>query len=146
MELLHPGVYIQEIPSGVRPIEGASMSNAAFIGKAEMGPVGKAQLLTSAAEFETRYGGFLTDSYLAHAVFHFFNNGGKKTYVVRVTGSGAATAAISIKDRKSTPAETLTIKAANEGAWGISSRSSLPIAAKIRTTNSLSRYSAIGAT
>jgi hypothetical protein len=118
MELLHPGVYIQEIPSGVRPIEGASTSNAAFIGKAEMGTVGKAQLITSAAEFETRYGGFLSDSYLAHAIFHFFSNGGKKTYVVRVTGSGAAIAAISIKDRKSDPTETLTIKAANEGAWG----------------------------
>jgi hypothetical protein len=116
MELLHPGVYIQEIPSGVRPIEGASTSNAAFMGKAEMGPVGRAQLITSAAEFESRYGGFLSDSYLAHAVFHFFNNGGKKTYVVRVTGSGTAT--ISIKDRKNDPAETLTIKAANEGAWG----------------------------
>jgi hypothetical protein len=118
MELLHPGVYIQEIPSGVRPIEGASTSNAAFMGKAEMGPVGRAQLITSAAEFESRYGGFLSDSYLAHAVFHFFNNGGKKTYVVRITGSGTATVAISIKDRKNDPAETLTIKAANEGAWG----------------------------
>jgi phage tail sheath protein FI len=119
MERLHPGVYIEEIPSGVRPIEGISTSNAAFIGKAEMGPVGSAQLITSAAEFETRYGGFLNDSYLAHAVFQFFNNGGKKTYVVRVTGSGAAAAAISIKDRKAgNPAQTLTIRAANEGAWG----------------------------
>ena len=119
MERLHPGVYIQEISSGVRPIEGVSTSNAAFVGKAELGPVGKAQLTTSAAEFETNYGGFLPDSYLAHAVFQFFNNGGKKTYIVRVTGSGAVAAAISVRDRKTAnPAQTLTIRAANEGIWG----------------------------
>lgn len=117
MSRLHPGVYIEEIPSGVQPIEGVSTSNAAFIGKAEMGPVAKAQLITSVAEFQTRYGDFLIDSYLAHAVFQFFNNGGKKSYVVRVTGSGAVAAAISIKDRKANnPAQTLTIRAVNEGA------------------------------
>ena len=115
----HPGVYIEEIPSGVRPIEGVSTSNAAFIGKAEMGVIGKAQLITSAAEFETRYGGFLNDSYLAHAVFQFFNNGGKKAYVVRVAGSGAAAAAISIRDRQPVnPAPTLALRAVNEGTWG----------------------------
>ncbi|HZD93819.1 MAG TPA: hypothetical protein VE133_06165, partial [Candidatus Sulfotelmatobacter sp.] len=80
MERLHPGVYIEEIPSGVRPIEGVSTSNGAFIGKAEMGPLGSARLVTSLAEFQTAYGGFLSDSFLAHSVFQFFNNGGKKTY------------------------------------------------------------------
>jgi phage tail sheath protein FI len=113
---LHPGVYIQEIPSGLRPIEGVSTSNAAFIGKAQMGPLNQARLVTNPQEFENAYGGYLADSSLAHAVHQFFNNGGKKAYIVRVAGAGAVAADISIKDRKG--AKTLTIEAANEGAWG----------------------------
>jgi len=118
MERLHPGVYIEEIPSGVRPIEGVSTSNGAFIGKAEMGALGQARLVTSLAEFQTAYGGFLSDSFLAHGVFQFFNNGGKKTYIVRVAGAGATEASIAIRDRKGAPARTLDVAAANEGAWG----------------------------
>jgi phage tail sheath protein FI len=118
METLHPGVYIKEIPSGVQPIEGVSTSTAAFIGKTEMGPLNTAQLVTSVSEFQKRYGGFLTDSYLAHAVFQFFNNGGKKTYVVRIAGGTPVAADISIKDRKAVPSQTLTISASSGGVWG----------------------------
>ena len=57
MELLHPGVYIQEVSSGVRPIEGVSTSTAAFIGKAQMGPLDKAVLITSLLpEFDNAFG------------------------------------------------------------------------------------------
>ncbi|HET7871467.1 MAG TPA: phage tail sheath subtilisin-like domain-containing protein [Terriglobales bacterium] len=119
MERLHPGVYIEEVSSGVRPIEGVSTSNGAFIGKAEMGPLGEARLVTSLAEFQAAYGGFLTDSYLAHGVFQFFNNGGKKTYIVRVAGAGARAASITLRDRKIPAAsQTLEIDAINEGGWG----------------------------
>src|SRR2546430_10694472 len=106
MELLHPGVYIQEIPSGVRPIEGVSTSNAAFIGRAQMGPLNTAVLITSLAEFEPAFGAFLADSYLAHSVFQFFNNGGRRCYVVRVAGARGRAAPVSIKDRKTTAAHT----------------------------------------
>jgi Bacteriophage tail sheath protein len=116
MERLHPGVFIEEIPSGVRPIEGVSTSNGAFIGKAEMGSLGVATLVTSLAEFQASYGGFLSDSYLAHGVFQFFNNGGKKTYIVRVAGAGARAASIVLKDRKGV--RTIEVDAVNEGAWG----------------------------
>ena len=118
MELLHPGVYIQEIPSGVRPIEGVSTSNAAFIGRAQMGPLNTAVLITSLAEFEPAFGAFLADSYLAHSVFQFFNNGGRRCYVVRVAGAGARAAQITIKDRKTTAANTLVIGTASPGEWG----------------------------
>src|SRR5262245_17108353 len=118
MDRLHPGVYLQEIPSGVRPIEGVSTSTAAFIGKTEMGPIGKARLVTSVAEFQNNFGTFLPDSFLAHSVLQFFNNGGKKIYIVRVAASGASPASIAIKDRGTTPAKTLTIQAASPGAWG----------------------------
>lgn len=118
MEMLHPGVYIQEIPSGLRPIEGVSTSNAAFIGKAQMGAINKAKLVTNPQEFENSYGNYLSDSSLSHAAHQFFNNGGKKLYIVRIAGSGAVAADISIKDRKAAPVKTLTVRAANEGAWG----------------------------
>ena len=92
MEKLHPGVYIQEVSSGVRPIEGVSTSNAAFIGKAQKGNLNQAVLVTSLQEFQAAYGNFISDSFLARAVFQFFNNGGKKCYIVRVAGAAASQA------------------------------------------------------
>ena len=120
MARLHPGVYIEEVSSGVRPIEGVSTSTAAFIGKAEMGALNKAVLVTSFQEFQTKYGAFLSDpaGALGHSVLQFFNNGGKASYVVRIAELGAAAAEITIKDRKAAPANTLTIKASSEGEWG----------------------------
>jgi phage tail sheath protein FI len=117
METLHPGVYVQEVSSGIRPIEGVSTSTAAFLGKAEKGPLHPAQQVTSFSEFQAAYGGFLNDSYLAHAALQFFNNGGKRLYVVRVAHNPAI-AALVLNDRQSTPAKTLTISAINEGEWG----------------------------
>jgi hypothetical protein len=117
MERLHPGVYIEEIPSGVRPIEGVSTSTAAFIGKTERGPLDRAFMVTSFAEFQATYGTFLNDSYLAPAALQFFNNGGKRLYVVRVARN-AVVADISLGDRKGAPAKTLTISANSAGKWG----------------------------
>lgn len=102
MELLHPGVYIQEVSSGVRPIEGVSTSTAAFLGKAAKGLLDRAVMVTSFIEFQALYGGFLNDSYLAHAAFQFFNNGGRRLYVLRVARDAVA-ADISIADRKAAP-------------------------------------------
>jgi hypothetical protein len=117
MELLHPGVFIQEVSSGVRPIEGVSTSTTAFIGKAERGPLDRAVMVTSFAEFERTFGGFLNDSFLAHAALHFYNNGGKRLYVARVAKDAAA-ADVSLRDRQGAPAKTITIAAASAGAWG----------------------------
>jgi phage tail sheath protein FI len=121
MARLHPGVYIEEVSSGVRPIEGVSTSTAAFLGKVEMGDIGKAVLVTSLQEFQKKYGAFLSDSFLAHGVYQFFNNGGKTCYIVRIAGTGARAADIALKDRKGSPAlpaKTLTVRAASEGVWG----------------------------
>ncbi|MGW0591326.1 phage tail sheath family protein [Streptosporangium sp. NPDC002607] len=116
MERLHPGVYLEEVPSGVRPIEGVSTSTAAFLGKAETGPLDHARLVTSFIEFQAGFGGFLNDSYLAHAALQFFNNGGTRLYVVRVAAN-AQTASVEIGDRKSPPARTLIVAAAGAGKW-----------------------------
>src|SRR5947207_3069920 len=117
MELLHPGVYVQEVSSGVRPIEGVSTSTAAFIGPAERGPLDHAFMVTSFTEFETVYGGFMKDGWLAHSALQFFNNGGRRLYIVRVAKNAAA-ASVALADRQGSPAKTITITASSPGKWG----------------------------
>src|SRR6185369_189696 len=100
-EYLHPGVYVQEVPSAVRPIEGVSTSTAAFIGVTDKGPVPKVLLtgqrvqppmVTSFIEYQRQFGGFRTDSFLTYAARAFFENGGRRLYVVRVVPDNATTA------------------------------------------------------
>ncbi len=93
-EYLSPGVFIEEVDTGPRPIEGVSTSTAGMVGVTERGPEGVATLVTSFPDFRRQFGGFLnqrvyTDSwYLPHAVEGFFNNGGRRLYVIRVLPNG----------------------------------------------------------
>ncbi|MGA1870568.1 MAG: phage tail sheath family protein [bacterium] len=116
--LSYPGVYVEEVPSGVRPIEAASTSTAAFVGLAEMGPDDKAKRITSWTEFQKYYGTFINDGYLAESVFQFFNNGGRQCYIVRITREDAETANVTVQNRASTPIAGLTFSAKNPGSWG----------------------------
>jgi phage tail sheath protein FI len=75
--LSYPGVYIEEIPSGVRTITGVATSIAAFIGWAARGPTDKAQLVLSFQDYVRNYGGLDARTYLGYAVNQFFANGGK---------------------------------------------------------------------
>jgi phage tail sheath protein FI len=117
MERLHPGVYIEEVSSGVRPIEGVSTSTTAFLGKAEKGPHGSPLMVTSFTEFQATFGTFLEDSHLAFAALHYFNNGGRRLYVLRVARQ-PATADVRIGDRKAAPVRSLTVAASSPGLWG----------------------------
>lgn len=118
VQVSYPGVYVEEISSGVRPIEGVSTSTAAFIGITEKGPINKAKKISSWTEFETNYGSYLTGTYLPHSVFQFFNNGGRQCYVVRVA-QDAQTADITIRNRAPDPApESIKISANSPGKWG----------------------------
>lgn len=116
--LTYPGVYVQEIPSGVRPIEVASTSTAAFVGLAEMGPDNEARRITNWTEFQRHYGTFINGGFLAHSVFQFFNNGGRQCYIVRVTPSDAVTASVTVQNRASPAIAGLRFSAKNKGAWG----------------------------
>lgn len=90
-EILFPGVYVEEIPSGAQAIRGVATSVAAFVGQLPRGPVGEALAVGSLAELERRLGGPPGDGRLVHAVAAFFDNGGKRALVVRVdNGSRAA--------------------------------------------------------
>lgn len=80
----YPGVYIEEIPSGVHTITGVATSITAFIGRALRGPVNKATTIESYADFERSFGGLWLYSTLGYAVQDFFNNGGSTAVIVRL--------------------------------------------------------------
>jgi phage tail sheath protein FI len=86
---LSPGVYVEEVSSGSKPIEAAGTAVAAFVGFAEKGPVNEPVLVTNWTQFTQSFGGFLPSSYLAHAVYGYFANGGGNGYVVRIGGEAA---------------------------------------------------------
>ncbi|MFF4489019.1 phage tail sheath family protein [Streptomyces sp. NPDC001544] len=84
---LSPGVYVEEVASGSRPIEGVGTSVAAFVGLAPTGPLNEPTLVTNWSQYVASFGEFTEGYYLAHSVYGFFNNGGTAAYVVRVGGS-----------------------------------------------------------
>jgi len=86
----YPGVYIEEIPSGVRTITGVATSVAAFIGTFRKGPRDEAVQVFSMADFERVYGGLERTSEASYAVQQFFLNGGQEAWVVRVENDGSA--------------------------------------------------------
>jgi phage tail sheath protein FI len=108
-EYLSPGVYIEEIELGARPIEGVSTSTAGFLGLTERGPT-DVQLVTGFTQFQRLYGGFVKEFYLPYAIDGFFRNGGRRCFIGRIVRSGA-TAAELVR-------EPLTFAAIGEGEWG----------------------------
>ncbi|NJP43101.1 phage tail sheath family protein [Actinacidiphila epipremni] len=90
---LTPGVYVEEVQSGARPIEGVGTAVAAFVGFAERGPFHAPTLVTSWDQYAQLFGGFTEGTYLAHAVYGYFLNGGGAAYVVRIGGDASAAGA-----------------------------------------------------
>ncbi|MDP4181663.1 MAG: phage tail sheath C-terminal domain-containing protein [Bacillota bacterium] len=113
---LSPGVYVEEVSSGVKPISGVGTSVGAFVGIAEKGVIGKAVLVTNWSQFKNEFGGFIPNAYLAYAVYNFLSEGGTSCYVVRAASSNATNSSVVVKD--TTNADLLKISARSEGAWG----------------------------
>ncbi|MBA2254268.1 MAG: phage tail sheath family protein [Chloroflexi bacterium] len=90
---LSPGVYVEEVESGSKPIEGVGTAVAAFVGLAARGPTNAPTLVTNWTQFVSLFGDFMEGAYLAHAVYGYFQNGGGVAYVVRIGGDGPAPAA-----------------------------------------------------
>lgn len=90
VNLTYPGVYIQEVGSGVRTITGVATSVTAFIGRTLRGPTDRPRLVQSFAEFSRVYGGLWFDSPLSYSVQHYFLNGGRDALICRVAAGGAA--------------------------------------------------------
>jgi Bacteriophage tail sheath protein len=99
-EYLAPGVYVEEVDSGIKTIEGVSTSIAGFVGMTVRGPLkGLPKLVTSFAEFERNFGGFFDfgltfagHNFLPYAVNGFFANGGRQLYISRVLKGDASVA------------------------------------------------------
>ena len=89
----YPGVYIEEIPSGVRSIAGVATSIAAFVDRFRRGPLNEAVRIQSFADFEREFGGLEVLSEASYGISQMFLNGGTEAYVVRV-GNGTATAGV----------------------------------------------------
>ncbi len=97
-EYLSPGVYIEEVDAGPKPIEGVSTATAVFIGFTEKAQamqrvngdvftrdlLNKPQLVTNWSQFTEKFGGFAEGAYLPHAVYGYFQNGGNRCYVLSV--------------------------------------------------------------
>jgi len=86
---LTPGVYVEEVDKGPKPIEGVGTSTCAFVGFAERGPVNQPTFITNWTQFVNTFGGFIPGGYLAHSVYGFFNNGGATCYITRLPLSDA---------------------------------------------------------
>jgi len=117
----HPGVYLEEIPSGVRTIVGVSTSITAFVGRARRGPVDDPRTIHDFADFERIHGGLWEQSTMSYAVRHYFQNGGQDAVIIRVARSNdpvpADNSSVASADLPA-GAATFTIAAANDGAWG----------------------------
>ena len=121
-EYLAPGVYVEEVDTGSKPIEGVSTSTTGMVGVTERGPVDVPVLITGVGEFNRWYGGLLRVAdyedhrFLPHAVEGFFTNGGKRVYVTRVLDAAASKAASPLFDRgDATSIATTLVRPAGEG-------------------------------
>ncbi|MBS0445341.1 MAG: phage tail sheath family protein [Proteobacteria bacterium] len=115
--LTYPGVYIQEVPSGVRTISGVATSITAFVGAASAGPTDEPTMLTSFADYERQFGGLDLTSPMSYAVRDFYLNGGTQALIVRVLHDDATTATITL-DGVGSPSDALVLEASSAGAWG----------------------------
>jgi len=113
----YPGVYIEEVPSGVRTITGVSTSVTAFIGFTTRGPVNRGERVLSYGDFERKFGGLDAASPVSYSVKQFFQNGGSEAVVVRVAHDSFK-ASVNLLTAASAGIHVLTVEAASEGTWG----------------------------
>ena len=113
--LTYPGVYVEEVASGVRTITGVATSITAFVGTAPRGPIDSDAAspvrITSYADYERIFGGLSNDSPMSFSVFQYYNNGGSDALIVRVVGEGATAA-------QYPDGEGWLFRAASPGVWG----------------------------
>ncbi|MEJ8822309.1 phage tail sheath C-terminal domain-containing protein [Variovorax humicola] len=113
--LLSPGVYIEEVASGVRTITGVATSITAFVGRTSQGIVSEPALITSFGDFERLFGGVQFDYPLSYAVQDFYLNGGSQAIIVRLeSGAVAASAQLPTGGANN---EALRLLARSPGTW-----------------------------
>ena len=134
--LSYPGVYIEEISSGVRTITGVATSITAFIGRTLRGPVNEPTIVNSFGEFERLFGGLATDHTVAYAVNDFFGNGGGQAIIVRLykpffaDDAARALALAAATGQATTAANKVSTDAATAAALANSTPASVALAAQ----------------
>ena len=128
-EYLSPGVYVEEVDTGAKPIEGVGTATAAFVGFTEKAQLvervdggravrdllNKPTLVTNWTQFTERFGGFVEGAYLPHAIYGYFQNGGARCYVLSVKTMPKAQAALLNADGK----PQLVVRARQAGLTGL---------------------------
>jgi phage tail sheath protein FI len=122
-QLTYPGVYIEEIKSGVRTITGVATSIAAFVGRTSRGPLDTPLTINSFADFERMFGGLAAGLTVGFAVRDFFLNGGSQAIVVRVASTSTAASSGSSASSSSVgggggPSSTSSVSSSSSGAGG----------------------------
>ncbi|MGH8248622.1 MAG: hypothetical protein ACREUU_19610, partial [Gammaproteobacteria bacterium] len=127
-EYLAPAVYVEEVDTGNKPIEGVSTSTAGMIGVTERGPVNVPILITSYGEYVRWFGERLDPliysntngrhCYLPHSIEGFFTNGGKRVYITRILDTTLARRAEAMLFNRGTPpfGSTFLLRAARENS------------------------------
>ncbi len=113
----YPGVYIEELSSGVRTITGVATSVTAFIGRARKGPPDEPVEIFSFGDYERSFGGLWNSSPMSFAVRDFFLNGGGVAIIVRVH-KNAESANIRLPTGQASPYDEITLVAVSPGTWG----------------------------
>ena len=114
----YPGVYVEEIPSGVHTVTGVSTADTAFVDVFQRGPVNTPVRITSYADFVRVFGGLDPRSEAGYAIQQYYLNGGQIAWVVRVTAGAVDTAKRALPDGGSSPKTTLSVRAISPGLWG----------------------------
>jgi phage tail sheath protein FI len=117
LQFKYPGVYTQEVSSGVRTISGAPTSVALFVGPTATGIDARPIRIQNYGDFERNFGGLSAKSSLSYSVLHFFGSGGGEAFVIRVPADGAVKAAIGLQEDGSAKLST-TLKALSSGLGG----------------------------
>jgi len=111
----YPGIYIEEVPTGLKTIVGVATSITAFIGQAKKGPVNEPITISSFGDYDRQFGGLWLKSTMSYAVRDFFNNGGSQAIIVRlINGATKAWYEIPTPD----PSKKLRVEAPSPGSWG----------------------------
>jgi len=127
VSLTYPGVYIEEVPSGVRTITGVATSITAFVGSAPRGPVNEPTTINNFGDYDRIFGGLSLSSAMSYAVRDFYLNGGSQAIIVRLArlaetepdpNQRATAATITLPASGSPPGSSLRLEAASVGAWG----------------------------
>jgi phage tail sheath protein FI len=114
----YPGVYIEEVPSGVRTIAGVSTSDTAFVDWFRRGPMNEAVRISSFGDFLRVFGGLDARSEASYAIQQYYLNGGSVAWVVRVAGGTGPAPASRALQGGAPPQNTLAVEASSPGSWG----------------------------